>query len=59
MDSYFFGDRVKLNSIKYDGSENLQVELKIHSKNQAMSETPLELKLLELKVSDEGSFGFE
>ena len=59
IDSYFLGDRVKINSMKYDGSENLQVELKIHSKNQAMSETPSALKLLEIKVNNGGSFGFK
>jgi len=58
-DSYFLGDRVKINSINYDGFENLQVELKIHFKNQAMAEAPSELKLLELKVNDGHSFGIE
>ena len=59
IDSYFLGDRVKINSIKFNGTDNLQVELKIHSKNQAMSEDPSKLKLLEVKVRDGSSFGFE
>jgi len=59
IDSYFLGDRVEINSMKYDGSENLQVELKIHSKNQGMSEAPSELKLLEFVVRDGSSFGLE
>lgn len=59
IDSYFLGDRVKINSMKYDGFENLQVELKIHSKNQAMAEAPSELKLLKFKVRNGGSFGFK
>lgn len=52
IDSYFLGDRVKINSINYDGSENLQIELKIHSKNQAMSEIPSELRVLDFKIVD-------
>ena len=50
--SYFLGDRIKINSIKYDGIDKLQVEINIHSKNQSMSESPSELKVLELKVDD-------
>ena len=53
IDSYFLGDRIKINSIKYDGIDKLQVELNIHSQNQAMSEIPSELKVLELNVDDE------
>lgn len=59
LDSYFLGDRVKINSMKYDGADNIQVKIKIYSKNQAMSEAPSELKLLEFKVRDGGLFGFE
>lgn len=57
-DYYFLGDRVEINSIKYDGSENLQVELKVHSENQAMAEVPSELKLLKLNVISGDSFRF-
>ena len=59
IDSYFLGDRVKINSMKYDDTEKLQVELKIHSNNQGMSEAPSALKLLKFKVRDGDSFGFE
>ena len=55
IDSYFLGDRIKINSIKYDGIENLQIELNIHSKNQAMSEILSDLKVVELNVVD-GNF---
>jgi len=57
--SYFLGDRVKINSIKFDSIDKLQVELNIHSKNQAMSEAPSELKVLELKVDEGNILGFE
>ncbi|BDU50405.1 hypothetical protein [Haliovirga abyssi] len=59
IDSYFLGDRVKIDSIEYDGANNIQVKIKIHTKNQAMSEAPSELKLLEFKVRDGGLFGFK
>lgn len=59
IDSYYLGDRIKINSIKYDGIDKLQVKLNIHSKNQAMSEVPSGLKVLELKVVDGTLFGFE
>lgn len=55
--SYFLGDRIKINSIKYDGIDKLQVEINIHSKNQSMSESPSELKVLELKVDDGNLLG--
>ena len=55
IDSYFLGDRIKINSIKYDGIEKLQIELNSHSKNQAMSEIPSDLKVVELNIVD-GNF---
>ncbi|WP_233861833.1 hypothetical protein [Tenacibaculum piscium] len=51
IDEYFLGDRVIINSIKYDGNDELKVILKVHSKNQPMSETPSMLQELNLKVS--------
>ena len=59
IDSYFLGDRIKVNSINYNGIDKLQVELNIHSVNQAMSEAPSELKILELKVVEGNSLKFE
>lgn len=52
IDSYFLGDRIKINSIKYDGNENIQIKFNTHSKGQAMSEVPSHLKVLELNVVD-------
>lgn len=54
-DEYFIGDRVKINSITYDDSDELKVELKVHAKNQAMSEKPSKSKELTLKIK-EGKF---
>ncbi|WP_233900316.1 hypothetical protein [Tenacibaculum piscium] len=51
IDEYFLGDRVIINSIKYDGNDELKVILKVHSKNQPMSEAPSMLQELNLKVS--------
>jgi len=50
IDSYFLGDRVKINSIIFDGNDKLQVDLNIHSVDQAMSEVPSEFKVLQFKV---------
>ena len=59
IDSYFLGDRIKINSINYDGVDKLQVEINIHSKNQAMSESPSELNIFNLIIVEENSLGFE
>ena len=58
IDSYFLGDRIKINSINYNGADKLQIELNNHSENQAMSEIPSELKTLNLMVVEGNSFGF-
>ena len=56
---YEEGDRVNINSIKFDGIDKLQFELNIHSKNQSMSEAPSKLNVLELKVDEGNILGFE
>jgi len=59
IDSYYLGDRIKVNSIKYDGTDNLHVELNIHSESQPMSDPPSKLKVLNLKVDNGTILGTE
>jgi len=42
--SKFLGDRIKLESVKYDGNKLIQVQIKVHSKEQSMSASPSETK---------------
>ncbi|RZT95600.1 hypothetical protein EV201_0223 [Ancylomarina subtilis] len=50
VDSKFLGDRIKLESIQYDGNKVVQIKMKIHSKEQSMSQTPTETKEIDFNV---------
>lgn len=50
IDSRFLGDRIKLESIEYDGDEVVQVKMKIHSEEQSMSQTPTETKEMDFNI---------
>ncbi|PKV52765.1 hypothetical protein ATE84_4892 [Aquimarina sp. MAR_2010_214] len=54
IDSYFLGDRIIIDSLKYNGSDTLQIQLKTHSEQQSFSETPVETKELEVSVNKNG-----
>lgn len=54
IDSYFLGDRIIIDSLKYNGDDTLQVQLKAHSEQQSFSETPVESKELEVSVNKNG-----
>lgn len=50
INSKLLGDRVKLESIKYDGNKVIRVKMKIHSKEQNMSQTPTETKEMDFNI---------
>lgn len=42
IDSKFLGDRIKLETLEYDGNKLVHVKMKVHSKEQSMSSSPSE-----------------
>jgi len=50
LDSKFLGDRINLESIEYDGNHLVQVKMKVHSKEQSMSQTPTEIKEMDFYI---------
>ncbi|RXQ91507.1 hypothetical protein EO244_12210 [Ancylomarina salipaludis] len=50
LDSKFLGDRIKLESTEYDGNHLVQVKMKVHSKEQCLSQTPTEIKEMDFYI---------
>jgi len=54
-DSKFLGDRIKLESVKYDGNKLIQIKMKVHSKEQSMSASPSKIKEIDF-IIENGKF---
>ncbi len=53
LDSYFLGDRIKINNIKV-GENKIDVKYKTHSPEQSMSETPTKSKSVTIETTING-----
>jgi len=57
VDSFFLGDRVVVEKVEALGDE-VQIEIKVHSEDQAMAEAPADRNQLKIKVGRQGFIHF-